>query len=375
MDISQIQNPSAQTQGPGQAPEGGTGSFGGLTMQVTDAVSLVANCAEEAGFAMSEREELRLSERKLKPRGPDLERLEQVQKYTELMDRQGKKDQLEGFIAGLSAKKGQSPGDVVKEALKFFKDPADAYAALAYAGKALGQPLDQGVFAEAMDQLEDLEGKKIQHRLAAGVTALEFEGLGEADGLKELYSRTVMDLGSPGEVYERILKDYGADRFEEALDFLNRTLGKDMAATSSSTDKVRLSGISRDLGVVRQLYGLNAQCRALHEKIMPVSGEDSPLTVSRLAQEVLKLRDARFVGAFDIEAIADKAGIKAIEDRIRFFQEFSTMARNLSETLFSDGNGRLSLIEAVQNALDDAIGVEDQMYEESAPGAPGPAKE
>lgn len=376
MDIGQIQNPFARMEGPGNAPEsGGIGNFAGQAIQVTDAVSLVADSAEEAGFAMSEREEMRLSERKLKPGGPDLDRLEQVQKYFELMDKQGRKDQLEKFTRALSGKKGQSPGDVLKEALKFFKDPADAYAALAYAGKALGQPLDKGTFAEAMDRLEDLEGNGIHTRLVAGVTALEFSGLGDGDGLKDLYARTVMDLGSPNQVYERILKDYGMERFEEALDFLTRTLGKDMAATTASTDKVQLSLISRDLGVVRQLYGLNAQCCDLHKKLGNICKGTIPLSVPQLVQEVLKLRDARFIGAFDIESIAGKAGFETIEERIRFFQDFSIMARNLSETLFADDNARLALIEAVQNALDDAIGVEEQMYEDSTPGQTGRAKE
>lgn len=339
-----------------------TGSFSGQKITLSDPTSLIANSAEEASFAMSEREEARLEERKMKPKGPSLDRVEQVQKYLELMDRQGNKDPLEAFIKGLSQKKELTARDAAKEATKYFQDSADAYAALHYAGERLGEKFGTDLFLEAMDQLEDAAGRKIEMGIASGVAALEHAALGDAGDLKALYKDTVGDLGSPVDIYERILSDYGVSNFEEALAFLTRSLGNDMAATTVHTDRVQLEGIARDLGTVQLLHGLNAQCKQLDARIRQIHGK-SNLTGTDLVKEVLKLRDAHFVGPFDIEAIADKIGIREIEERILFFQEFIASARDFSENLFDDSTTRLNIIDAIQSAIDDAVAIEDELYE------------
>lgn len=361
MDIGNIGS-QFQQQVSQQAQPAATGSFAGMKITVSDPMSLILNSAEEASFAMSEREETRLEERKMKPKGPNTDRVEQVEKYTRLMEKQGKQQTLDSFVSSLSKKSDLDPRGAMQEARKFFGDSADAYTALQYADKELGDTLGHDLFAEAMDQLEDLAGKEIRTRLAAGVAALEHGALGDAEDLKNLYGATLVDLGSPVNIYDRVINDYGEDRFEEALAFLTRSLGNDMAATTINTDRVQLQGIARDLGTVQLLHGLNAQCKTLNACVEKGQGK-SGLTTTELVKEVLKLRDTNFVGPFDIEGIADKVGVKEIEDRIGFFQDFSRVARDFSENLFPDSSGRLNIIEAIQTALDDAIAVEEEMYE------------
>jgi type III secretion system YopN/LcrE/InvE/MxiC family regulator len=361
MDIGNIANQFQHPVGQ-QAQAVAPGSFAGQKITVSDPTSLVLNSAEEASFAMSEREEARLEERKMKPKGPSADRVAQVEKYTQLMDKQGKQQTLDAFIASLSKKSDLTPRGAMEEAGKFFQDSADAYTALEYARQELGEPLGEALFAEAMDQLEDVAGQGIRTRLAAGVAALEHGALGDAEQLKDLYGETLGDLGSPVDIYDRVIGEYGGDRFEEALAFLTRSLGNEMAATSINTDKVQLEGIARDLGTVQLLHGLNAQCQTLNARVEAGHGK-SGLTSTALVREVLKLRDSHFIGPFDIEGIADKVGMKEIEDRIVFFQDFSRVARDFSENLFPDSSVRLNIIEAIQTALDDAIAVEDEMYE------------
>ncbi|MBF0200332.1 MAG: type III secretion system gatekeeper subunit SctW [Desulfamplus sp.] len=344
------------------AQQAAAGTFAGRQVTVSDPVSLAMDAAEEAGFAMSEREEKRLEERKMKPRGPDTYRVEQVLKYTELMDKQGKKPTLESFLSVLARKNALFPRDAVDEARRFFGDNADAYAALQYAKENLGDRFGHDVFAEAMDQLEDIAGKSLGKALAAGAAAVDHAALGDGDQLKNLYVNTLGDLGSPVDIYERIINDYGEKGFEDALAFLTRSLGNEMAATTVNTDRVELETIAGDLGTVQLLHGLNAQCKALNARIEKNHGR-SELTGTELVREVLKLRDAHFVGPFDIESIADRAGVHDIEERILFFQDFIATARDFPENLFPDSGVRLNIIDAIQTAIDDAVSVEDEMYE------------
>lgn len=363
VDIGNIMSQYQQFQvGQQQAHEAMAGSFGGQKITVSSPASLVMNSAEEASFAMSEREEARLEERKMKPKGPNTDRLEQVEKYFELMDKQGKRQALDSFVKNLSQKENPNAQSLMKEARNAFSDPADAYAALQYAREQLGGQMGDNLFADAMDFLEDLAGQQIRTGISAGITALEHGIPGEAQSLKELYGDTLSDLGSPMDIYTRIVRDYGEDRFEEALNFLTKTLGNDMAGTSSSTDKVQLEGIARDLGTVRLLHGLNSQCKALIARIEKWH-QTSEMDSTQMVSEILRLRDTQYVGPFDIENIADRAGMKKLEDRINFLQDFSKMARELPENLFQDPEGRLNIIDAIQTALDDAIAVENELYE------------
>jgi len=360
MDISQIAG-LLQQSSPTQVQDGPKGSLMGQAVTKADPMSLVADSAEEAGFAKSEREETRLEERKLKPLGPNVERVEQIQKYLELIDKQGKGARMDAFHAALRGAKNLDARTALALAKQHFSDPADVYAALAGAGQDLGP---EELFAEAMAQLEDGEGAQVAARLAAGVRAAEFGSLGNGDDLKDLYAGAVLDAASPMEIFERIAKDFGESRLDEALDFLTKTLGDAMAATTSDTDKAQLATVSKDLEGVRLLRGLHASCKDLLQTVRSNLGITPKLDASALLKQMLQLRDTQFVGAFDIENLASDLGVDDLEQRILFYQELQKTVRSLPLNLFNDASGRLGIIDAVQTALDDAITAETELYEE-----------
>ena len=360
MDISQIANlmqqaPTAMQQ---DVPKG---SLMGQAVVVADPMSLVADAAEEATFAKSEREESRLEERKLRPREPDTSRVEQVKKYLELMDKQGKRQELDAFTSELRNTKDLDARTALAKAKQHFSDPGDMYTALYQAGQELGI---EDIVNEALAQLEDEYGKEVSARIVAGAAASEFESLGEAGDLKDLYVGAVLDAGSPVEVFERVINDFGSEQFEKALDFLTKTLGDSMSSTTSNTDKAFLESVAKDLESVRLLRGLHGSCEKLLARMEKAHGLSPKLSSTELLKEMLSLRDTQFVGAFDMENLADKMGVTELEDRILFFQDMQQMARSLPENLFPDEGGRLGIIDALQMALDDAIAAEEELYED-----------
>lgn len=360
MDISQIANlmqqaPSALQQ---DVPKG---ALMGQTVVQADAMSLVADAAEEATFAKSEREESRLEERKLRPTSPDTSRVEQVQKYLELMDRQGKKQELDAFTSELRNTPDLDARTALAKAKQHFSDSGDMYTALFQAGQELGI---EDIINEALAQLEDEYGKDVSARLVAGAAATEFEGLGSPGDLKDLYAGAVLDASSPVEVFERVMNDFGDQQFDKALDFLTKTLGDAMGATTTHTDKAYLESVAKDLESVRLLRGLHGSCQGLLARMKGAHEMQPRLSSTDLLKEMLSLRDTQFVGAFDMENLADKLGVEELEDRILFFQDMQNMARTLPENLFPDEGGRLGIIDAVQMALDDAIAAEEELYED-----------
>lgn len=345
-----------------QAQTFAQGNFAGMKISVSDPTSLIMNSAEEASFAMSEREEARLEERKLKQKGPNRDRLEQVEKYTELMDKQGKKKELDSFVSSLSKKQNLDPRTAAEQAAKFFKDNATAYTALGYARKKLSDTFGDDLFLEAMDQLEDIAGGSIKTRLAAGVAAMEHGDLGDAEGLKDLYEETIGNLGSPMDIYERIVSEYGEERLEDALEFLRKSRSTFLQATNCETDKIQLKGLISDLGSVQLLHSLDGQCKTLNLQVHDLTGKTG-LKSTQFVREILKLGNTSFVGPFDIEDIAGKVGVRKIEDKILFLQSFSNAAKDFNENLFNEPLGRLNIIDAIQAALNDAIDVEDEIYD------------
>lgn len=360
MDISQIAGLIRQD-APGVAQDAPKGSLMGQAVSKADAMSLVANAAEEAGFAKSEREETRLEARKLKPLTPSTERVEQIQKYLELMDKQGKRQHLDAFISALRGSANLDPRTALATAKQFFSDPGDMATALFSAGKELGM---EEVFAEAQAQLEDEFGMQVQTRLAAGVRALEFGDLGSPDALKDLYAGAVLDAASPVEIFERIVTDFGDAHIDEAMDFLTKTLGDTLSATTSQTDKALLESVAKDLEAVRLLRGLHGSCKGLLDRLQSAHGIRPQLSSTGLLKEMLALRDTPFVGAFDMENLASRLGVDDLEQRILFFQDLQQTARALPVNLFRDEGGRLGIIDAVQMALDEAIAAEAQLYED-----------
>ena len=364
MDIANISQQQFQTlmTGAAQQAAGTQAGLSGRTISLASPSSLVADAAEEASFAMSEREEAKLHERKLMPKIFSKERVEQVEKYLELMEKQHKSKAVDAFISELSASGARTPDGAVRLALSHFEDSADAFAALFAAKNELSKTFDPGFFNEALSLLDDDLGRDITSGQAAGSAALDHDGLGEPEDLKALYAGLSDEKTTPATTYDRILKNYGASQVQEALSFLFRSLGNEMAATTSSTDKVVLESLTRDLGAVQQLHGLYAGCSALSSRLETTFGKPV-MNASDLMKEVLSLGRSKFLGGFDIENLAGKAGISEIKDQILFYQEFSIMGRQLSENLFSDPDTRLNIINATQQALDDAIAVEEEMYD------------
>ena len=79
-----------------------------------------------------------------------------------------------------------------------------------------------------------------------------------------------------------------------------------------------------------------------------------------LLGDIVGLREKRFIGAVQIEGILAKAGAPDIEREVLFLQELLGTARKFPVELFDDEQGRMKILDAVQEAVDRAIEREDE---------------
>lgn len=79
-----------------------------------------------------------------------------------------------------------------------------------------------------------------------------------------------------------------------------------------------------------------------------------------LLSDLADLHEEHFLGAMQIDRIASKAKALGVEREVLFPQELLSMARNLPVQLLDDGQGRMKVIDAVQESVDAAIRYEDE---------------
>ena len=330
---SQVQPTSRNT----TASSAATGSLFGNTATVVESpLSLLAEAAEELTFAVDTTDDFELEERK--ERDEINEAMEErIKKYQEMM-REAREVQktrdLKGFLDSRTEKE-----EALRQLRRFFPDPSEAWAALKDIQEELSATPDTSpetlrVLNEALEELERTEGPAIR----AGI------------------NRHFEDVNS---LYDHIQKTYG-NNFEAALDFLYKALASDLAADVPSMETSHLEHVNGSLGELRQLQSARSLCARLLERWSSVHGiRHCPLDDMALLGKVLDLRKERYISGSRISRLAEEAGAPDIERKVLFLQELLNTTRSFAPSLFDGNEGRMKVLDAVQDAVDAAIAEED----------------
>lgn len=343
-----------------------TGSLlGGCAVMVASPMSLLADAAEELTFSVDTTDEFELDERKEKDK-TDKALAERVQLYKDLMHEAGQSRELDMLKDSLRSKAGRE--GALREATRHFPDPSDAWVALADALEELEK--DTSVAPEvleeiraAMDELDASHGAAIRTGMQGALHAAGYSDLGTMDDLRDLYRQTVCDFTNVSAVFEHIHANYGDIGFDRAVDFLVGTLSADLALDVPSMELKHLENVYGSLGQVRLLQSAYTQCDKVldrWEHVHNVSVRDSSLSSMDFLGELVKLREEKFLGAMHIEQLAARFKAPDMEREVLCLQELLTMTRNLPSQLFDGDQGRMKVIDAVQDAVDKAVAREDE---------------
>ncbi len=362
----QAQNMGVQGSAPG-AQGGGevAGSFmGHAASLIADPMSLLADAAEELTFSVDSTDEFELSEREEEDKALKAQE-ERVKLYKELMHEAGKSEELNQLVDGLI--KAKTRNEALRQAQERFPDSSDAYAALDF---ALDELKKRGADPEAIQAVQDAqsdllsaEGPAVRAGIQAMLGAQGLEDLDSGESLRGLYRRAVCDFAGVNEVFDHLLEKYGPAKFDEAMGFLVRTLGTDLAADVPSMEKTHLENVNANLGLVRLLQSAYAQCDRVMERWHDVHGiADCKLDSRALLGRVLDLREDNFISAAQINSIVAEAMPPDLEREVLFLQELLQMTRSLPSQLFDGHSGHMKVLDAVQDAVDNAIEREDAFY-------------
>lgn len=332
---------------------------------VESPMSLLADAAEELTFAVDTTDEFELDERKEKDK-TDKALAERVQLYKELMHEAGQSRELDMLKDSLKSKAGRE--GALREAQRHFPDPSDAWVALADALAELEK--DASVAPEvleeirgAMDELDASHGAAIRTGMQGALHAAGYSDIGTMDDLRGLYRQATCDFTNVSAVFEHIHASYGDMGFDRAMDFLFGTLSADLSMDVPSMESKHLENVYGSLGQVRLLQSAYVQCDKVldrWENVHGISVRDSSLSSMDFLGEMVKLRDENFLGAMHIEQLASRFKAPDIEREVLCLQELLTMARGLPSQLFDGDQGRMKVIDAIQDAVDKAVTREDE---------------
>lgn len=337
--------------------------MGNAAARVEDPMSLLADAAEELTFAADTTDEFELEDRKERERAEE-SLAERVKLYQDLMHEAGKARDVDRLKDSLRAREGREKA--AREALSRFPDPSDAYAALSDALESLSDDpsVDPAVLEDIRQGLAELEaehGPQIRSGIQGALAAAGYADLDGTDNLRDLYRQTVCDFKDVNAAFAHIHEKYGDVGFDKAMDFLFNALSNDLATDVPSMETTHLENVHANLEQIRLLQSTHVQCERLLQRWESVHGvTNAALTPMELLGDMVGLRNENFLGAMHIDRIAAKAKAPDIERQVLFLQELLSMTRNLPIQLFDGEQGRMKVLDAVQESVDNAIQREDE---------------
>lgn len=209
---------------------------------------------------------------------------------------------------------------------------------------------------DAARQLESSERGTIFASLNAGDAAST-----QADPEKFLdaYGELVHGDRHFGERFAQLLERYQPDELRNALPAIKRALADDLAAATQSQDPIRLHAVLSELGHMHVASTLMELVDTMTKQFnrMQAASSASKLERSSLVGELKKLWGTGFVTAGHFQALVENLGLPhdPPAPRIQMLTELRKVLTRLPPAIFQDDKSRLSMLDALQAALNEAI--------------------
>jgi len=353
-------NPNAAPQTPTGAVEG---SYRGERVVLLDQTSLLQDAAEELTFQLGESEEKTLAKRTIGEKSTRRETL--IQNVQQAMEMLGdlSKDDLDRMLRLLKQKASTDSSGRLLQVREQLKEPAHQYAALLALAEELrgegGASAQLQAVEAALQQLEQEQGPAIRAALNVSNIARQFAGaqLGDVQTLRDTYRDAVLDHQDLSQTFGKLIEQYGEAELPQAIQYLVKALGADIAADGSSIDRQKLNAALNDLYRLEVLTGMLEDCNTLVERNRtPGNGYRG----GQLLKDVLDLQKNQWLRPDLIAPLPAKLGVREVSSEINFLREFKELARMIPLKAYTEPEQRPRLLDAIQQAMDAAIEREEE---------------
>ena len=173
--------------------------------------------------------------------------------------------------------------------------------------------------------------------------------------LRDLYKSEVDGFTTPQECYKSLVKERGALRLWESLDFLTESLGQDLQSQLPSRDKEMLGDILTQL---KQASILRTVCEELSQLVSRMSkgyGERPAQSPEELTGVLLQMVQSGAATKETVAAFLDQMGIRGLAARNYCCREFQGLVRRMSSDAFAKESDRIGFVDASQDLMDDMV--------------------
>ena len=346
-----------------------SGQAMGYTLQVVqDPAADLADSMEELSFQFEEKEMKTAGERKLgEMRGPRSAYITAVDQWQKVLPDMPGGPYMERMLSQLrqAQAKGQMP-DVRQFLAKLgegSQDPSHQFAMIEVMEKALGEGDAElkALLAAAKRELMETRGPEVRAgiNLAEQINA-QAQDAGEMRDLRDLYRGEVLGFKGPQDCFRSLLASRGAGRMGEAVDFLIKGCGVDIASASPTKSVEELHRILEDLQCVNVLTAVMDKSEQLAGKMQSVFGIRCQMTGEQITGRIMEFTEMPFVGAASIASLISSCGINPLLAQLYFCTGLVGLFRQLSSRLFRDEEARAGLVDAGQEHLDGLVLLEEE---------------
>ena len=288
---------------------------------------------------------------------PDMEEVESFLSAVKLDPKQ---------LAVLAQRMQSGQGQPRELARDQFQDAAGQFMLLRYVlldGERKGLP--EQALDKLRDAIADLElesGAQIRASLNTIGVAAAYGGEGKnIENFQSAYQDTVLGNATLAQTLKLLLERLGGDNGTDLSDGIKtmvKALGADISASRPSTDVTRLQALVQDFYHLAVASTVLERCDQLAVALKQ-KHECGGVNPGALMRELVSLTAEKWVSAQRFSALVTRFAVDKLEAEIAFLAGTQAMLKGLPVKVFDNMDNRQALLDASQDALDQAIDRED----------------
>jgi type III secretion system TyeA family effector delivery regulator len=267
-------------------------------------------------------------------------------------------------------KNGKDPYLFLQEFKKTFPKAADQYIALqAMKLKMIGflnrsgsminmEDFDKylktvGVLNEELMVLMDEKTSEIRAALNTAAIVKEFsEKISvSSEVLRQFYRSAVLRYKTPKELLKYIIEKFGADKLDDSMDFLSKSVSTDMRTLHSSISKNQLKTIISDLYNLASLKHVSKQVRTLVAQSKKQLECGSKTTSQEVMNSILEMTEKSWLSKVDIDKYLKVFQAEKTTSIIPILTRTKEIFRLLPDSLYADSKTRNKLMTAIFESI------------------------
>jgi type III secretion protein W len=341
----------------------------GEAVVVKDGHSILDNALEELTFGAAERRNQRdVGDRRLTG-GSQAYRVERVQQIEEYLDKLHDVDKLKMRDLAVAVRQRQERGDLDEEGLRqaleeFHPDITYQQAALEYLAAELEDSGDRpealALVHQVLVENERAFGPEIRAGLNVTPAALERGATPEdVQGLRDFYREGVVKPDSLKASSATILERAGGKDFDKQVSFLIRAMGDELATVGPSVERGHLKTMLDNIYALELLRTLHEQGGEMLGLVDRSHNLNTRPRLDEMIGQFLDKVEGSWLQGQEIAAIGTNIGVRGLQAEILFLTELGKVARSIPDKAHHDPAKAEQLKDAIQDALNSAIELEE----------------